>query len=293
MITLDPIEAPTRLVFRFPEVHEDAQLTVMFQRTLRIPTDGKVYPLPPGLGAFPLRHVEDFADRLTDRQTKRGGVMMPLHQSEAMWIRFECGSYPFAIKLAAGKINAITGELWSDGLNSRSQDYIVAPDQPWLDGFCVEKNLIRQFVAAPLGAGATVEEQLTGHGEFGGLQLCAYPMKRECYDRVISRRSISMPRFAAIECQDMGLAPGGLMFQQVFTDRYGANAWDQVHSSRCFLSILNSDAWKEVTHEFPPTLPPTIRDYNAAGLPWFSYFSGQPSLNGSATLGSVVPLSVD
>ena len=41
------------LVFRFPEVHEDAVCTIGFQRTLRIPDDNRDYPLPPGLGAFP------------------------------------------------------------------------------------------------------------------------------------------------------------------------------------------------------------------------------------------------
>ena len=38
------------LVFTFPEVHPDAALTMQFQRTLRIPDDEGVYPLPPGLG---------------------------------------------------------------------------------------------------------------------------------------------------------------------------------------------------------------------------------------------------
>ena len=31
------------------------------QRMQRIPDDGKDYTLPPGLGRFPLRHVDDFA----------------------------------------------------------------------------------------------------------------------------------------------------------------------------------------------------------------------------------------
>ena len=44
------------LIFRFPEVHDDARTSIEFERTLRIPDDGKHYPLPPGLGAFPLRH---------------------------------------------------------------------------------------------------------------------------------------------------------------------------------------------------------------------------------------------
>ena len=46
------------LHFSFPEVHGDAELTIHFQRTLRIPDDDTTYPLPPGLGRFPLRHVE-------------------------------------------------------------------------------------------------------------------------------------------------------------------------------------------------------------------------------------------
>lgn len=34
-------------------------VTVEFQRTLRIPETG-LHPLPPGLGRFPLRRVEDY-----------------------------------------------------------------------------------------------------------------------------------------------------------------------------------------------------------------------------------------
>ena len=48
MITLES----NSLIFRFPEVHEGAKSAIQFQRTLRIPDDGKHYPLPPGLGAF-------------------------------------------------------------------------------------------------------------------------------------------------------------------------------------------------------------------------------------------------
>ena len=60
MITLEG----DHLVFRFPEVHEDAGCSMRFQRTLRIPDDEKDYPLPPGLGEFPLRHLDDYARRL-------------------------------------------------------------------------------------------------------------------------------------------------------------------------------------------------------------------------------------
>ena len=35
------------LIFSFPEVHPNAHLTIEFQRTLRIPDDGKDYTFPP------------------------------------------------------------------------------------------------------------------------------------------------------------------------------------------------------------------------------------------------------
>ena len=78
-----------RLIFSFPELHPQARLTIEMQRTLRIPDDGKTYPLPPGLGQFPLRHVDDFASAVPDSWRKRGGVMMPMYQSEALWLRFD------------------------------------------------------------------------------------------------------------------------------------------------------------------------------------------------------------
>ena len=97
------------LVFRFPEVHESAKLRVGFQRTLRIPDDNRAYPLPPGFGTFPLNHVDDYADRVPEAWRRHGGVFLPMHQAEAMWINFRT-SYPMAVKVAAGKIDALTGK---------------------------------------------------------------------------------------------------------------------------------------------------------------------------------------
>ena len=48
------------LIFRFPQTEKDAKIAINFQRTLRIPDTDQTYSLPPGLGSFPLRHVEDF-----------------------------------------------------------------------------------------------------------------------------------------------------------------------------------------------------------------------------------------
>ena len=103
---------------------------------------------------------------------------MPMDQSEALWISFSAW-YPCAVKIAAGKINAVSGEAWTAELHSEPQDYVVVPDQPWLDGFSIGEGLIRQFVALPHGAGDSVEEQLTGRADVGGMQLQVYPLSAE------------------------------------------------------------------------------------------------------------------
>ena len=63
------------LRFSFPDVHPGASLAINFQRTLRIPDNDETYSLPPGLGRFPLRHVDDFAARLPASWIEHGGVM--------------------------------------------------------------------------------------------------------------------------------------------------------------------------------------------------------------------------
>jgi hypothetical protein len=269
------------LVFSFPEVHGDAVLRVEFQRTLRIPDDGKAYPLPPGLGCFPLRHVDDHAEHVPAAWQRHGGVLLPLYQSEALWLNFHSPhGYPFAVKVATGRINAVTGESWQEPLQREPQDYLAIPEQPWLDGYVVEKGRIRQFVAMPLGAGYSVEEQLTGAAEHGGIQLMVYPLRRELWQP--RPRRIPQPWLAMVKQEpasyslsdaepDMGLAPGGLMEQEIFEDERGLADWDS-RSSRVFVHLSNSVSWLGITGEMPPGNAPTAEDYTRAGLPWFEYY---------------------
>jgi hypothetical protein len=278
------------LVFRFLDVHEEARLAVTFQRTLRIPDDDRQYPLPPGLGAFPLRHMDDYRRRIPKAWMERRGALMPMHQAEAMWISFR-GDYPMAVTVAAGKVSAITGSALTRGLHRRPQDYLVTPDQPWLDGFCVEKDVIRQFVAMPLGQGYSVEEQLSRTAEHGGLQLIVHPLKAAAYrelqrERVrISRRSTGEIARRAV---DMGLAPGGRMRQEVYQDPFAPSDWSQKYMSRCFITIVNAALWSATTGETVPSIPPTASDYTRAGLPWFEYYdAGGIALPGSDTLAKV------
>ena len=288
MVTLEG----DRLVFRFPDVHPDARLAVTFERTLRIPDDDRDYPLPPGLGAFPLRHVDDYRRQLPKAWLERGGVLMPMHQAEAMWLAFD-GGYPMAVKVATGKVNAITGSPLIQGLHRAPQDYLVVPRQPWLDGFCVEKGVIRQFVAMPLGQGYSVEEQISRTAQHGGLQLIVHPLKAARYRRLEQERPSITRRSAdgamlLLRQSDMGLAPGGRMRQEVYKDPFEPSDWSQKHVSRCFVTIVNAALWPSLTGETAPSVPPTASDYTKAGLPWFEYYDpGAVPLPGSDTLAKV------
>lgn len=291
------------LQFSFPDVHESARMTISFKRTLRIPDDGERHFLPPGLGDFPLRHVDDGTDRVPAEWLAHGGVMLPMYQAEAMWIHFSPGydqarqvDYPFAIRIAAGKINAVTGQQWTDTLQKKPQDYVVAPMQPWLDGFCVSTGTIRQFVAMPLGQGYTAEEQITGAAEHGGLQIVVHPMKREVFERrfPMQRRfttgefdglhSAHMVMDTSSRALGLGLAPGGQMKQAIYADPFGFNDWDRANTSRCFVHIANSKMWRVMTGDAPPTKMPTASDYSAMGLPWFDYYGEGSPLDGAPIL---------
>lgn len=310
------------LTFRFPMVHPHAELRLNLQRTLRIPDDGKSYPLPPGLGNFPVRRVDDFAQRAPAHWRERGGVMVPMYASEALWIAFSSSviggpRYPFAVRVAAGKINAVSGEGWSDVMVPG--DHLVTPPQPWLDGFAVGNGRIRQFVAAPLGMGLTVEQQLTGREEYGGLQIEVRPLKATEYLKLFERNrarhvgggpmrsghrflrgmSLGVPgdvfcssnSYGASTtkslCADMGLGAGGTMDQQVYADSFGIEAWDSA-SSRVFLHLTNSLAWEAITGEKPPATPCSVEAYARAGMPWFThYVEGAPVIEGGKNLQTV------
>jgi hypothetical protein len=307
-----------RLTFSFPEVHPKATLSIEFQRTLRIPDDDQTYPLPPGLGAFPLRHVDDHAANVPSTWLQHGGVMLPMYQSEAMWLNFSSAmiedrwvSYPFAIKVATGKQCAVSGEAWSDGLGRDPQNYMIAPKQPWLDGYVVEKGLIRQFVAMPLGAGYSAEEQITGKAEHGGLQLAVYPMERDVFERRFPKskrmgrgRAMYSVDAAFDSCAtvssmapDMGLAPGGRMRQEIYDDPYELEDWQLDASGRCFVHLCNSLVWQSVTGSTPPYPAPTSKHYTDAGLPWFEYYDDSATaVGGSSTLAnmkSVTQMSIE
>ena len=90
---------------------------------------------------------------------------------------------------------------------------------------------------------------------------------------------------------DMGLAPGGLMRQEIYEDEYGIDAWDQDNGFRCFIHLANSEQYQQITGRKPPHKPATAKDYTGAGLPWFDYYDDSKALPGADTLSKLTSVA--
>ncbi|WP_289925115.1 hypothetical protein [Streptomyces sp. S.PB5] len=264
-------------------------VAVRFMRTLRLPETG-THPLPPGLGEFPLRRVADHADSVPEAWRARGGVMLPVYLREAMWLSFGGTTEPAALQVGVGKVCAVSGRPWSDRLSRKPQNYVVLPRQPWLDGINSGTGTVRQFVAVPLGLGATVEGQVTGEEVWGGVQLQSFPLEDEPLarwraerERRRTRAPMHAPSFGAAPQMmaaapapaapaGMGLGVGGSMRQEVHRDDRPLSDWVERPAGRVFVHLVTPPQWRRITGEEPPPSPVDRAAYTAAGLPWFDYY---------------------
>ena len=259
-------------------------LSIAFHRTLRLPDDGNDYPLPPSLGRFPICRVEDYSDRVPATWPAHGGVFIPMYQREAAWISFATPHWlPRAVKVAVGMVNAISGEPWREPVvPGAEQDYLVCPPQPWLDGINAGEGIVRQFVAMPLGMGYTVEGQVSGEEQFGGIQLVVFEPKAGRFPTVppppgrfrVAAEFAPMAEAASapIEGAEMGIAAGGRMEQAIYPDPHGADTWDNTRTARVYVHIVNSVLYEQITGRKAPETPVTARTYAEHGLPWFDLY---------------------
>lgn len=276
-------------------IHIGSRFSVSFQRTLRIPEDGNVYPLPPGLGAFPIHSVADYWDRVPPTWQSQNSYFISMSQREALWLGFDGAMWkPNAVKIAIGNVNAISGQAWDEALQTQPQDYIICPNQPWLDGINTGHSSIRQFVAMPLGLGATVEAQIRGTEEIGGIQILVYEPKPGRFptqpppepDPEARGLALSLPIGA-----EMGLGAGGQMSQKIYPDSYGGDTWDLTNFGSIAVYIINSEQYRELTDLEPPPTLITAQAYTQYGFPWFAlYDEDQGDVPAAETLSRVKPI---
>lgn len=274
------------------------ELTVKFQRTMRIPDDGKTYALPTGLGQLPLRSVDDFAETMPASWMTKGGAVVPLNQSEALWIWFS-SRYRFALKVAAGPLNALTGEPWSVNLQRQPQNYVVLPDPTW------EDEVIRHLVSMPLDAGLA-KDKPPANTTSEGIQIQVVPMRVEPYylnegrffipptiqefflrlifAPMLSKKlsEINRPQrpWDIEDPLDKSMDPAfdETARRQILEDPYEFAEWDQTRTVCCFVHPCNSAAWRQITGTKPSHPSLTEMEYQKAGIPWVNDYGENPTM---------------
>jgi hypothetical protein len=254
------------------------RLAVSFQRTLRIPDDGRAYPLPPGLGRFPIRCAADYVDQVPVAWGQ--DWFIPVYRREALWIGFEGASWkPNAVKVGVGGVDAVAGDQWGEELRDSPQNYLVVPDQPWLDGINSGDGAVRQFVAMPMGEGYSIEAQLTGEERVGGIQIVAFEPKPGRFPDEPRPGGESERDFMTTMAmpQRLGIAAGGTMRQMIYRDKYGLDVWDPDRRMSMVVRLVSTEEFSRITGETPPPTPVDAAAYTAAGFPWFELYDEEES----------------
>jgi hypothetical protein len=203
-------------------------------------------------------------------------------------------------------INAVNGQPFSPGLQSVPQGYVVVPEQPWLDGYCAGEGVVRQFVAARLGAGYTAEEQLQGTTR-GGIQLEAIPCVPESFFAAALKnrlpgtledvlRDVLRDMLSKVADQyldyrvgggppRMGWGAGGRIRQEIYEDPWELDDWELSQATRLWVHLCDAERWHQISGRMPPHVPVTAEGYAAYGLPWYDYYLDDlTALKGSLTL---------
>jgi len=264
--------------------------TIDLTQTLRVPMDGKDYPLPAGLQRIPMEATAGL--KLPGDMAKKHGAVVPMYQNEGVYITLD-SNMPVMVRVYQGGVNTATGQVASGPgmpISTTGQDgYIqqprsMGPDQRWIDGIKNSgANTVKQFVAAPLGHGMTTEEQVKGQKTDlqGGLQIEVIPLKQEYIDKLGLQpqepaRTRGMTRSIA-PAREMGVAAGGNIKQRLIDidpNRYPPDAWDVSAAKTTSLGIVNAESWKDISGKDPQRPPLTKEQYAAHKLPWFEYNSG-------------------
>lgn len=252
-------------------LHFGERLIVSFHRTLRLPEDGNTYPLPPGFGLFPVL-------QRAEPGSATPVFLVPIYRREALWIGFSApGGRHSAVKIIAGGINAVSGLPDAGAGLGESQDYLLCPDQPWLDGCNIGDGVIRQFIAMPLGQGYGLGAATAG-GEQGGLEVIVLaPLPGRVPDTpppAAPAGPMRLARFVteAPRPQEMTLGAGGRMRQKIYPDRFGRDAWDLGSAAHARLRLVEARDWPALTGQEAPATPVDAAAYTRAGLPWFDIY---------------------
>jgi hypothetical protein len=224
-------------------------LEIIFHRTIKVPLN-EVSALPPSLGMFEINKVNEHCPERWDKNA----YFIAMYDKEAMWMGFNTLE-PKAVKINLNGINAVNGEQTISEL--KKDNYLVAPPQPWLDGWKNKNGTVYQFVATSetdLSVGSQLLDKIAD--EF--IQIEIFDPKEK------------LPLQARTGGQGMclcccGVAKGGEIEQKIYEDPYGVEVWNEKPTASEKIYIINASQYSEITGIALP-LPLKCEEYNGV---WF------------------------
>lgn len=245
------------------EIQVGANLTIAFECTLRLPEDGVEYVVPSGLAPLALHRIDDLADRVPAAWKRCPGAVIPLHPWEAMWICFSSRSWrPSAIKVRVGSTNGLTGRRDQPGLSARPQDYLVCPQEPWLDRVHLGRRGLRQLVAPTY----------SGRISSTHLQIAVFEPRA---GRFSDDEFSDIGPAAHLLRQSGGRAPRSLCLgarppasSWIEEHVYGIESWDQDSAALLDVHIVDAAWFRHLTGRVPAPSLISRCEYEASGIPW-------------------------
>lgn len=247
------------------------KVDVTFHRTVRVADGRTPANLPPSLGRATVSRVSQYRTNCPEGWDD-AGFFIPLHDTEALWLSFH-PTAPSAIIVGAGGINAINGLPL--GTKLAEGGYMVAPPQPWLDGWKGTDGCVYQFVATPYkaGEGLSVGEQILGaESKTGGMGIAVFDSVKDLkparmprqgysesayddpdfsvgYDGGGMMKSMSAPpkRNAVPRSAEMGIGKGGKITQKIYPDPYGIDAWKDTPAEVVVVYLIDALGYEEIT----------------------------------------------
>lgn len=255
------------LILNFSNVHPDARFTISFKRTLRLPDNVNLPCVPPTWGQFQLASLDDYKGMIPSSWGEHGGIMLTMYQSDAMYLNFSgyrdkkrASPYPFVIKILSCDINRIIGQNNQSEIQSPPKDFLYYPIQSWLNGLHASDGQFKQFVAMRL------------HEENPILQIQVFAMKSSCYERLYPQSNSDNADYYSTR---WGASPADPR-EPAPPNESESDKWDTRNGIVCFVHIVNTVVWREITGHSPSHDPFTLQRYQQSSLEWRDFYNDDP-----------------
>ncbi|EUC42825.1 hypothetical protein COCMIDRAFT_39180 [Bipolaris oryzae ATCC 44560] len=263
------------------EIVVDDKLRISFRHTIRVPDNERISKLPPDLGAYPIKAVADYRNKMEPAIAAKGGVFFPIYQSEAIWIDFSCEpNSKYMIKIYVGSVNAISGEPAIEDAGTKLrlqarmaevngkgseciplQDYIIVPGQMWLDGIADYRTMIGQSIRIHVESSDTIEMLMLWIQDH-----LDYPSNQQ---RLIFRKT-GLKNEGYCPLTQMAIAAGRKIEQGIVPDRL-RDRWERKCTTVFNAQILNS-------------APMDAKIYKQLGLPFYKLYEEPSGISGDFSL---------